>query len=84
MFNFIMVLINIELKCSNCGKTKNLELHEIHLKRHPTSAMYFLLHPNDFTPLCRSCHRRKHRESLVNGLKKINGIKREGKNSRFL
>jgi len=74
-----MVNISIELKCVECGKIDSLELHEIHFKPHPTSAIYFLLHFEDFIVLCHSHHRDRHKQKQIATLNRTNEIKKIGK-----
>lgn len=73
------IYIALELKCVECSETEKLELHEIHFKKHPTSALYFLLHYEDFIILCHSHHRLKHRANHVKGIERMRELKRLGR-----
>ena len=79
-----LVVINIEIKCADCERKDNLELHEIHGNKHPYSVLYFLLHSEDFVFLCCHHHQLRHNETRSKGVKLYNDLKREGKRNRRL
>jgi hypothetical protein len=51
--------------CIICGKSENLEVHEIHGEEHKHSGSiwmrkFYLKHPEDFVRVCKPCHRTVH------------------------